>query len=86
MAVAFATTEVAWRRAYDRVPASRCERACSSLAEDAEFVPVVEIRDGFCEQCEGEIPAGRDRGTRYCSDRCRREMNYQRERCLAAAR
>jgi hypothetical protein len=78
-------TRRAWERAYDRVPATAAERAVSLLIEDADLVPVVEIRDGCCDHCGTELPERRDRRTIYCSARCRRQAHVARQAEAAAA-
>jgi hypothetical protein len=75
-------TEDCWRRAYDGLPASRCERALSLIVEDMERAD----GDGdVCRRCSGLIPPERGRRARavFCSDACRREWHRQQERVAA---
>jgi predicted nucleic acid-binding Zn ribbon protein len=33
-----------------------------------------------CEKCDALLPPDRDHRARFCSDRCKRQFNYERER------
>jgi transcriptional regulator with XRE-family HTH domain len=69
----------AWRAGWDRTPTTSPERALAMLALPGG-APQPERA---CEHCGEEIPPERDKRARFCSDRCRRQANYQRERTAA---
>jgi len=74
--VAFAETEDAWRRAYDREPPTRAERALSTVADGLELSELVEQRCERCDRPLGDRGAGQfGERVRFCSDRCRREAS-----------
>jgi hypothetical protein len=66
-----------WRAAFSRWPASSKERALSLLAENGDREPAP---DRECEHCHGEIGAERGRLAVFCSDKCRHDAHYARER------
>jgi transcriptional regulator with XRE-family HTH domain len=69
----------AWRAGWERTPATRPERALAMLALPGG----APLPERACEHCGAEIPPERDRRARFCSDDCRRQANYQRERTAA---
>jgi len=69
-----------WRDAFERVPASRHERALATVAQDPDRVP---LPDRECERCGEEIPPDRGPLARYCSGDCKDETNRERERAAA---
>ena len=74
----------AWRRAWERRPASGHERALVLVADREPGVP---LPDRECEHCGQAIPPDRGRSTGvtlYCSERCRRAA-YDHRRARAAA-
>jgi hypothetical protein len=70
------STEESWRRAYDRMPPTRCERALSLLGWDAELTDVGRV----CRNCGLGIPPERGRrgAALYCRDECRRVAHRER--------
>jgi predicted nucleic acid-binding Zn ribbon protein len=71
----------AWRAGWERRPATRPEQALAVLVmPGGEPLP-----ERACEHCGGEIPPERDGRARFCSDHCRRQANYRRERERVAA-
>ena len=90
-------TRDGWQRAYQGEPQTRAEAALLVLVAAVTGRPdLPEPSDAQprCTHCEGPIPAerGRDRTgrrratlTAYCSDRCRRDAAYKRERERALA-
>jgi len=69
----------AWRAGWKRAPATRPERALAMLVLPGG----TPLPERACEHCGEEIPPERDRRARFCSDRCRRDANYLRERTAA---
>jgi transcriptional regulator with XRE-family HTH domain len=65
-----------WRAGWEQTPATRPERALAMLALPGG----APLPERACEHCGEEIPPERDRRARFCSDHCRRQANYQRER------
>lgn len=68
-----------WRAGWERTPATRPERALAMLVLPGG----VPLPERACEHCGEEIPPERDGWARFCSDRCRRQAKYPRERTAA---
>ncbi len=80
---AFEDTRTAWMAAWERRPATRPERALLAVAEDPEREAMA---DRECPRCGAEIPPSRGgKPRKWCSERCRRAANYERERLAVAA-
>lgn len=79
----FASQCETWRRHYGREPLTRGDMALALLAAE-RGVPLglddVPTDAPQCAHCDGPIPEDRRPGARYCSDRCRRDAAYERER------
>ncbi len=69
-----------WRDAFERVPASRHERALAAVAQDPDRQP---MPDRPCERCGEEIPPDRGPLAIYCSGDCKDSTNRERERTAA---
>lgn len=82
--IVFGETVEAWRSAWERRPASRCERALQAVADDPERVPVSETVERVCEHCGVEIPHSAKRSARFCCDRHRKNAHYARSHSVAA--
>ena len=74
----FSATRDAWRRAYDRQPATGPERAVAVLVADV-VLGGEELPDRPCGWCGGNI-ASRHANTSYCSAGCRKLAATARER------
>jgi hypothetical protein len=68
-----------WRAAWERRDATGAERAVLALVTPGG----IPLPERACEQCGVEMPAGRHRTARFCSDGCRRRATYLRERAAA---
>jgi hypothetical protein len=68
-----------WRAAWERRDASCAERAVLALVTPGG----TPLPERVCENCGEEMPAGRHRTARFCSDPCRRHATYLRERAAA---
>jgi hypothetical protein len=71
-----------WRDAFERVPASRRERALAVVAQDPDREP---MPDRPCERCGEEIPSDRGPLAIYCSGDRKDETNRESERAARAA-
>jgi len=71
-----------WRDAFERVPASRHERALATVAQDPDRVP---LPDRECERSGEEIPPDRGPLAIYCGEECKHETNRENERAARAA-
>jgi hypothetical protein len=76
---ALSDTVEAWRAAWERRDATGAERAVLALVTPGG----TPLPERACEQCGQEIPADRNRNSRFCSDPCRRRATYLRERTAA---
>lgn len=85
-----------WRRAYERDEQTSAERALAVLLADLDLDRVELVAGGdddelpgeperVCAHCHGERGSmeGRSPKARFCSERCKRDANYQRERLRA---
>ena len=79
---AFNATRGAWASAWERRAASRAERALLAVADDPDREA---LPDRACQRCAEEIPADRDKRAKWCSEKCRRQAAYERERVAVAA-
>lgn len=84
----FTEQEDAWRRAWERGPQTRGERALSVLLADLDRTELVGdgeelLPDGeparTCAHCDGAM-TGRARQARYCSAECERAAARERQR------
>lgn len=71
-----------WRDAFERRPASRCERSLATVAQDPDREP---MPDRECERRGEEIPPDRGPLAVYCSGDCKDATNRERERAARAA-
>jgi hypothetical protein len=76
----FEATRDAWERAYNHEP-DGASRALNALAYGRALTANPKGRP--CKHCDEPIPPGRRRRALYCSDRCRRQATYERERVAA---
>lgn len=85
-----------WRRAWERGPQTPGERALARLLADlerselviapsAEELPLEVEPERVCARCHGERGSMESRSpkARFCSERCKRDHNYERERAKA---
>ena len=80
---AFEATRGAWAAAWERRAPTRAERALQAVAFDDERVAMA---DRECPRCGAAIPPSRGGAPRkWCSEKCRRLANYERERVAVAA-
>lgn len=83
--LALEETRASWERAYEGWPATRADAALASLVDGRE-IDWEDWGRRKCEHCGLSIPSDRDRRAIYCSDRCRRDAAYRRERQAAGGR
>lgn len=68
-----------WHAAWERRDATGAERAVLALVTPGG----IPLPERACENCGEEMPVGRHRTARFCSDACRRRATYLRERAAA---
>lgn len=80
----FASQCATWRRCFELDPPTRADRAFPLLAAERGITVGDEVPlptdEPSCAHCSGAIPDDRKAGALYCSDRCRRDAAYGRER------
>jgi hypothetical protein len=73
---ALSSTRASWQRAYERRPTAKVERALTLVGSERGV-----SLDG-CERCHKPLENPHPR-RKFCSEKCRRQASYERERAAA---